>query len=228
LTDLLFVCKHRSMPDTTDLQPTSSSGPFTASLPGRAVDDLRFIRRTMERAAAFSAVPGWGGVLMGLVAFVAAPVASRAGSQAEWTATWLVAAVLAASIGAVDIVRKVRFHRASLLRGPGWRFAMSLAPSFAAAACLTGTLAAAGLHERLPGLWLLLYGSAAFAAGPYSIRQVRVMGAIFMLIGVLALATPAAWANVWMVAGFGGLHVLFGAWIARCNDPCSEGGTQDG
>ena len=39
------------------------------------MENLRFIREAMERAGEFTAVPGWGGVLMGVTALVAAVVA---------------------------------------------------------------------------------------------------------------------------------------------------------
>jgi hypothetical protein len=40
------------------------------------------------------------------------------------------------------------------------------------------------------------------------------MGTGFLLIGGVALFFPA-WGNVLMALGFGGLHIIFGVWIAR-------------
>ena len=36
----------------------------------------------------------------------------------------------------------------------------------------------------------------------------------FLLLGAIALFFPM-WSNLLMAVGFGGLHVIFGAWIAR-------------
>jgi hypothetical protein len=67
----------------------------------------------------------------------------------------------------------------------------------------------------LPGIWLLLYGTAVVTGGAMSVRTVVVMGGLFMLLGAAALASPASWGNAYLAAGFGVLQIGFGAAIAR-------------
>ena len=197
--------------------PTLRPDPPPA-LHARASDDLRFIRATMERAAAFTAVPGWGGVLIGLIALFTAPLAAGAPSRLAWLLTWICAAVLAGLVGATDMANKLRAGGSSLLRGPASRFAAALMPPIAAGALLTLGLARAGLFDLLPGVWLSCYGAGVVSAGALSVRSLRVMGMCFMLFGASALLSPASWGDAWMAGGFGGLHVAFGIWIARHHD----------
>ena len=84
-----------------------------------------------------------------------------------------------------------------------------------AGALWTAALAAHGLGSLLPGVWLLLYGTAVTAAGALSVRIVPVMGIAFMALGVAGLILAPGYANELTAAGFGGLHVVFGVAIAR-------------
>jgi hypothetical protein len=185
------------------------------ALHDRAMDDLRFIRQTMERAGSFTAVPGWGGVAMGAVALAGAGVASMQDSDLAWLATWLVTAAVAAGIALVAMIRKARRAGAPLLEGPGRRFALSFLPGVAAGAVLTFVLFTAGAVAIIPGAWLLLYGTAVVSAGTYSVRAVPLMGTGFMLAGTGALLSPPAWGDAWLAAGFGMLQMGFGLVIAR-------------
>ena len=185
------------------------------ALQTRAMDNVRFIRETMERVSAFTAISGGGAVIIGATAVLAAFIASRQAGREAWVATWLVEAALALAIGGWAMERKARLQGTPLLSRPGRRFALSLAPPMLAGALLTPLIMKAGLGGYLPGMWLLLYGAGVVTGGAFSISIVPVMGICFMLSGAAALFAPAAWGDAFMAAGFGALHVIFGLVIAR-------------
>jgi hypothetical protein len=185
------------------------------ALHDRAMDNLRFIRETMERASSFTAVPGWGGVVMGATALCAAFVASQQPTRNLWLATWVVEALLALIIGGWAMDRKARRVETPVLSGPGRKFALSYAPPILVGMLLTIVLHRAGMANALPGMWLLLYGTGVVTGGAFSVKIIPVMGLCFMLLGAVALFTPATWGNYLMAAGFGGLHIIFGIIIAR-------------
>lgn len=193
------------------LPPPPADAP---ALHARAMDNLSFIRRTMERATAFTAVPGWGGVAMGGLALAAAVLAWGA-SPEEWLVTWLAASVAALGVGGLSMVRKARRGGTPVLSHSGRRFVLSYVPPILVGALLTVVLVRAGLHSALPGTWLLLYGTGVVTGGAFSVRVVPLMGICFMVLGTAALFGPPAWGNALMLAGFGLLHVIFGLIIAR-------------
>lgn len=185
------------------------------ALDDRARDNLRFIRETMERAGSFTAVPGWGGVTIGITALGAAVIASRQTTPLAWLATWLGEAAIAVCIAAWTAYSKARAAGGLLLSGPGRRFVYSFAPPLFVGALLTLVLARAGEMQAVPGVWLLLYGTGVVTGGAFSIRIVPFMGLCFMVLGAVALFCPWTWGNAFLAGGFGALHVGFGALIAR-------------
>jgi len=191
------------------------SGEDPIPLHSRALDDLSFIRDTMARAGTVTSVPGWGGVAMGATALAASWIASRQASGAEWLAVWLAEAVLALGIGGIAMIRKADLSRTPLFTRAGKLFVRSFAPSIVAGAVLTPVFFRAGLGGKLPGLWMLLYGAAVTAGGAFSIRAVPLLGLSFMGLGAAAFLAPAAWGNLLMAVGFGGLQIGFGLLIAR-------------
>jgi hypothetical protein len=179
------------------------------------MDNLKFIRETMERAGTFTAVSGWGEIVIGLTATAAALIAHRQTDPVVWLAVWLAEAGIAAGISMAFMATKSHAANAPLFSGPMRKLLLSLSPSLVAGAMLTVLLFRQGQMTLLPGLWLLLYGVGVVSAGTYSVRIVPVMGAAFMVTGAAALFAPAAWSLGFLIGGFGGLHVLFGALIAR-------------
>jgi hypothetical protein len=188
--------------------------PSSVSLPERAAADLEFIRGAMERSGSFTAVPGLGGVAMGVVALVAAASTQLVGREA-WLVVWLAAAFVALAIGLLTMRRKAASEGSSLLSGTGRRFLMCLGPALLAGALLTAGLARAGELELLPAVWLLCYGAGVVSAGALSVPIVPAIGAAFLALGAVALAAPPAWGDALMALGFGGVHIFFGFLVAR-------------
>jgi hypothetical protein len=183
------------------------------ALHDRAAADLQFIRETMQ-AAGFTAISGWGQAAVGVVGLAAGTVGAWQTTAWQWLAVWITAAVAGAAIGLGSTLLKT--HRAGqpLLSAPLRKFALAFLPALAAGAGLTVALWRAGAVPLLPAAWLLCYGAGVMAAGAFSVRAVPVMGACFLALGAASVAAPAGWGNVFLLAGFGGLHLLFGIFIA--------------
>ena len=169
----------------------------------------------MERSATFTTVPGAGGCVMGAIALVAAWVGSWQPTGDRWLLTWLAAAALAAFVGIMAMARKARLAGATLTGANARRFAAGLVAPLVAGAAITYALWAVRTFAVMAPAWLLLYGAGLLTGGIFSVPVVRLLGALFMGLGVLAILTPPDWGNFWLALGFGGLQIGFGVYIAR-------------
>ena len=185
------------------------------ALHDRAIDNIRFIRETMERASAFTAVPGWGQVAVGVSAFVASYLAVHETTARRWLFVWLAEAIIALLIAGWTLDRKARATNTPLLSGPARKVAFSLSPPLFVGALLTAVLFKLRVTSVIPGVWLLLYGTGVVTGGIFSVNIVPLMGVCFMVLGAIALFVSPPWANWLLAAGFGGLHIIFGIIIAR-------------
>jgi hypothetical protein len=191
----------------------ASPRPQPVELHAHAMDNLRYIRETMERAGSFTAVPGKGGILMGIAALSASWLAAGRRSDLAWLGIWIGAAAAALAFGIGGAALKSRRFRMPLFSGPGRKFIAGFVPALLAGAMLTAVLFRAGLTAFLPGVWLLLYGAGVVSGGSASTRIVPLMGSCFMLAGAAALLMPS-WNGILLPVSFGGIHVIFGSIIA--------------
>ncbi len=184
-------------------------------LQDRAMENLKFIRNTMERATAYTMVSGTGQILVGITALIAAWAATAQTQIDTWIFVWLAEAVLSLLISSFMMMKKAQSAKLPLFNETGRKFLLSFTPAMMAGALLTAIFYQHQLLQLIPGTWLLLYGTGVIASGTYSVKIVPVMGFCFMLLGVLAMTGPVHWGNSLMAAGFGGLHIAFGILIAR-------------
>jgi len=184
------------------------------ALHDRAMDNLRYIRETMERATAFTGISGFGSIAIGITALLACVIAAQQATFNGWIAVWFAEGLISLLIAGWSMDRKARAIDMPLGSGPGRKAVFSLTPPMIAGGLLTIMLVQAGLTNVIPGVWLLLYGTGVITGGMYSVRVVPIMGICLMALGALALFSPA-YSNWFMAAGFGGLHLVFGAIIVR-------------
>lgn len=180
-----------------------------------AAENLQFIRQAMERSATFTAVPGRGGAMMGAIGVVTAAVAARQSSPEWWLGVWLGGATVAFVIGLITMRHKATTAGLALTGAASRRFALGLAAPLVAGGALTFGVWLHGAWALMPPVWLLLYGAGVLTGGAFSVAPVRVMGVAFMALGIVALATPPSWGDVWLGIGFGALQIGFGLYIAR-------------
>ena len=185
------------------------------SFGGHAADDLTFIRSTMERSSRFTAIPGAGAVVVGIIALIAAGVGAKQPTPDRWLATWLAAAFVAATVGLLAMTRKAHRAGMTLIGKSARKFAFGMAAPWIAGAAITYELWTVRDFAVMAPVWLLLYGVGALTGGLFSVPVVRSIGFCFMAAGIAAILMPPDWGNVWLAIGFGGLHIGSGVYIAR-------------
>jgi hypothetical protein len=191
-----------------------------------ALEELQYIRRTLDAAGSFSSIPGRGLVVIGVLALAAVVLNQRvtgapwdaAARPVESLAVWGALLAFSIAIGLWTMARKA--HRTGQ---PVWSPVLRKALwGYCAAMLLGGILSAAAIRsgrmDQLPEIWLGCYGTALIAGGVMSVAPVRWMGISFLaLAGAGTLLSPR-FGLLLLAAGFGALHLLFGAYIAWRHD----------
>jgi len=187
-----------------------------------ASEDLQYIRRTLEAAGQFTAVPGKYLAAAGAMA-LAGVAANNLVTGAPWASpppsgaaldVWGIVLGISVAIILYGIRRKTQLLgiplRAPLVRKLLW----SLCPALFVGALLTSLAVGRGQFSWLPVIWLGCYGAAITSGGQVSIAPLRCLGVCLLVSAAAAAAAPAEMGLTWLAIGFGWLHLVFGAYIA--------------
>jgi hypothetical protein len=190
-----------------------------------AADNLRFIRQTMARSTTFTGVSGIGLMVEGVIALIGGYVAALRLSPDWWIHTWIVVAVAGFCVGLGAMAVKVRLRGIHFWSGAGTRFVFHVAPAIVAGMFITEMLYRNGAQHLMPGTWLMLYGVGVVSGGAFSPRVIPLGGGVLMALGAVCFFLPAQgdWpvvapmlaSDLILVLGFGVVHIVFGAIIAR-------------
>src|SRR5689334_20999626 len=161
----------------------------------RAIDNLKFIRETMERSTVFTSVPGYGGILMGATAVVAAYIAHSQAYLRDWLTVWLTEAILAFFIGLLAMWQKTKLAKTSMFSTPARKLVMNAVPPMLCGVFITLGLWRFGHFEMMIPVWIICYGAAVVCGGAFSVKAVPLMGWCFMVFGAAAFFLPAGFGN---------------------------------
>jgi hypothetical protein len=189
-----------------------------ATVESRALGTLAYIRSSIESSSSMD-VPGMAGIVMGVIGVLAAIVVSLPRWAPHWLGIWLLAAAGALVGGGALVARQVARRGHSRYWGPTRKFLLCLCPALLAGAVLTLVFETTGMTNAIPGMWLLLYGSAVLSASTVTTagiaRLVCIMGALFVALGSMTFALPTTAHTAMLGLGFGVLHIIFGILIGR-------------
>jgi len=190
----------------------------------RAAEELKVIRRLMERPVRYSTMSGLSGILAGCAAL--------AGVAADWyvshayspvravqinVAVW--AGVFLAAFAAAVVLTRLRERKRGM---PFWsdvkrRILWTILPPFVVCVGLTGAIVyrwwagqGPNLWGLIPAIWMVTYGLALWQVGLFSPVEVRILAVAFLLAGLIAAAAFHAH-PYWALGGtFGGFHLVYG------------------
>ena len=176
-----------------------------------AKQTLAYIRQTMESASNFTAVSGWGLTAVGCLGLAAAWLGSRMGEPAALR-IWVPTAVISVLISMLFNARKAKRLEVPLWSGSLRKVAWVMTPALVAGAMLSWALGMQGNHALLPGVWLSLYGAGVTAGGTFSVRAIRWMGVLDLVLGAAVLVAPER-STLLLALGFGVLHIACGLYV---------------
>ena len=187
-----------------------------------AHENLLYIRKTLEAAGQLTAVSGTALIATGIIALAGAAVngwitgAPWAVSEPRLALTvWGIVLALSLTVVLFGMYRK-SLQQCTPIRPPLLRRLLwSLCPSLFVGALLTGLVVHSDKMHWLPVIWLGCYGAAVTNGGQVSIPPVRNMGLCFLMMSAGAAWSPEEAGLAWLALGFGWLHIVYGAYIAR-------------
>jgi hypothetical protein len=195
---------------------------------------MREIQRIMERATLFTLLPGVPAVVGGLMVLAGCAVSYAMFrsldfadmlripyySQAVFCVMWFAIGVIGVMVEVLMTTRAAAKHQLTPTDRPARVAAFSLTPSVIVAMVLTVKFLIPAIPrpeeiQYIVPVWMMLYGTGVYTAGLFSIRPPRILGLMFIAMGVVALLFYQEYGVVSAALSFGMLHIIFGLYIIK-------------
>lgn len=192
------------------------------------IKDLATIRGIMEKRTKFISLSGLSGILAGIYALIGAYLAYRtiyfadktvyeAYRNGEWSPEIIQLLVIGFSVlilasltGLVLSMRKAKKLGQDFWNPSAMRMISSFLVPLTAGGIFVMILIWRGQVAYVAPALLLFYGVAVYTAGNFTFSDVKTLGIMEIILGLLAAIYPGKGLLFWTI-GFGGLHILYGA-----------------
>lgn len=187
--------------------------------------DIEVIRNMMERSTRFLSLSGWAGIMAGIYAFAGAWVASEVLGfdpdklQYEYSGDYFnlfllafVVVVVAVITALVDSKRKAASRKVKAWNATSKRLLINMAVPLSAGGALIVILFLSGLTGLTAPLTLIFYGIALFSAGNFTFNELRIIGIVQIVLGLLNCWFIETGLLFW-ITGFGIIHMVYGIYM---------------
>jgi len=186
--------------------------------PTQAAEHLRVIRELMERPIRSTTRSGLSGIIAGLLALagcaatwaIAPDFDGRAAPPVAVGFIWLGVFVLAVALDLFISWRRTRELGRAFWTRTTRQTALAIAPAFLLGGLSTYFYANGNAWYYIPPSWMLYYGLAAWSIGMFSIAEVKLLGAAFIIAGVICFFNFHDHPVAALAATFGGFHLIYG------------------
>ncbi len=188
--------------------------------------DIAEIRSLMERSSRVQSLSGLAGILAGVYALVGAYTAHSffnfrpAGAEyvpagsAMWNVIALGSGVLILAIATAGVLTYRRAVKIAehLSGGAAWRLLGTVAVPLFSGGIFLLLLISMGLNGLLAPVTMIFYGLALYHAGSYTHREMKTLGLIQIVLGLLGGWRIEDSVLLWSL-GFGLMHIVYGIYI---------------
>jgi len=209
--------------------PVESPNEDADMTPRQAAEHLRVIRELMERPVRQTTRSGLAGVIAGTLALAGSAATHVVlPPRSEWAEglyqarppddallsaglVWLAVFVIASASDILITWRRARRRGETWWRRAQLQTAMAILPGFVLVGFFTALFVWLGEPGAIPFGWMIGYGMALWTVGMFSITEVKVLGAAFLVAGWLGMLLLPGFPIVVLAVTFGGFHLVYGA-----------------
>lgn len=185
------------------------------------IDDLRYIRSTMEKSSKFLTLSGISGVAAGCVALIGSVVAykivyeklSFTGSlRIDLLILSALVLILAIALGVYFSLKKARKSGEKLFNGISYGLFRDGGIPLVVGGVFCLILVSNDCPLLVVAAMLIFYGIALIGFGARSYGDIRVLGGCEIFLGIVAGFIPRYGLLIWTI-GFGLLHIIYGIYM---------------